>query len=125
MTETKTARINLSESGVLIVRIRAGAYQTLTDAKENLSAALKRANGQRPPILIDIRGAQPLDAEVRHHYSGQVLVHGFSALAMLVEASPLGRMMGNVYLRIARPQIPTRLFADEARAIEWLEMFRP
>jgi hypothetical protein len=125
MTETKTARVNLGESGVLIVRIRAGAYQTLADAKENLSTALKRSNGLRPPILIDIRGAQPLDAEVRHHYSGQVLVHGFSALAMLVEASPLGRMMGNVYLRIARPQIPTRLFADEARAMEWLEMFRP
>ena len=28
--------------------------------------------------------------------------------------------MGNVYLRIARPGIPTQLFTDERRALEWL-----
>jgi hypothetical protein len=76
-------------------------------------------------LLIDIRRAQPLDAETRHHYSGQALVDSFSALALLVEASPLGRMMGNVYLRVARPGIPTRLFVEEERAAEWLFRFRP
>jgi hypothetical protein len=29
-------------------------------------------------------------------------------------------MMGNVYLRIAQPGVPARLFADEAQALEWL-----
>ncbi len=29
-------------------------------------------------------------------------------------------MVGNVYLRIARPGIPTQLFDDESRAAEWL-----
>ena len=29
-------------------------------------------------------------------------------------------MMGNVYLRIARPGIPTQLFAEEAQARKWL-----
>ena len=76
--------------------------------------------GRRRPLLIDIRTAQPLDADARHHYSGQTLVERFSALALLIDASPFGRMMGNVYLRIARPGIPTQLFAEEARAVEWL-----
>ena len=40
------------------------------------------------------------------------------SLALLIDASPLGRMMGNVYLRIARPGVPTQLFADEAQAVE-------
>jgi hypothetical protein len=48
------------------------------------------------------------------------LVERFSALALLVEGSPFGRMMGNVYLRIARPGIPTQLFAEEAQARKWL-----
>lgn len=120
MLDTTTARIGLSESGLVIVRIRTGAFQTLADAHENLAAAVAATLGRRRPLLIDIRGAQPLEADVRHHYSGQALVDGFSALALLVEASPLGRMMGNVYLRIARPGIPTQLFADEADALEWL-----
>jgi hypothetical protein len=123
MTETKTAEIGLTENGLVVVRIRNGAHQSLADARENLAACLSEALGRRRPLLIDIRGAQPLDADVRHHYSGQTLVAGFSALALLIESSPLGRMMGNVYLRVARPGIPTQLFAEEPRALEWLNRY--
>ena len=120
MRETPTALVDLAPDGILTVRIRDGAYQSLTDAEQNLGAALEERAGKRCPILVDIREAQPLDAEVRHYYSGQVLVDGFSALALLVDASPLGKMLGNVYLRVARPGIPTRLFIQPAEAREWL-----
>jgi hypothetical protein len=120
MHETATARVVLGDDGVLTVRIRPGAYQSLADAKENLAAALAERSGQRRPLLIDIRGGKPLDAEARHYYSGQVLIDGFVALGLLVDASPLGTMMGNVYFRVARPGIPTRLFTAEDRAHDWL-----
>ena len=120
MPVTTTARINLNAQGLLIVRINDGAEQTLDDATENLAAAVSETGGKRRPLLIDIRTAKPLDADARHHYSGQTLVDRFSALALLVEASPFGRMMGNVYLRVARPGIPTRLFSDETQATRWL-----
>ena len=120
MPETKTARIDLNQHGLLVVRVNDGANQTLTDAQENLALAVSETRGRRRPLLIDIRRARPLDADARHHYSGQTLVERFSAMALLVEASAFGRMMGNVYLRIARPGIPTQLFSDEARATEWL-----
>jgi len=86
----------------------------------NLATALSETGGSRRPLLIDLRSAAPLEADVRHHYSGQALDAGFSSLALLVEASPFGRMMGNIYLRVARPGIPTQLFSDEAMAFEWL-----
>lgn len=124
MPETKTAQIALDDQGVLIVRIRDGAHQSLADAKENLALAVSETQGRRRPLLIDIRKAQPLEADARHHYSGQTLVERFSALALLIEGSPFGRMMGNVYLRIARPGIPTQLFSDEVRALEWLTAHR-
>ena len=123
MQETRTAQIGLNEGGLIVVRIRNGAFQSLTDAQDNLAACMAETVGRRRPLLIDIRGAQPLDADVRHHYSGRTLVEGFSALALLIEASPLGLMMGNVYLRVARPGIPTQLFQNEARAIEWLSRY--
>jgi hypothetical protein len=120
MPETRTARIALNDQGLLIVRVNDGAHQTLDDAKENLAVAVSETGGSRRPLLIDIRTAKPLDADARHHYSGLTLVERFSALALLVEGSPFGRMMGNVYLRIARPGIPTQLFAEEAQARKWL-----
>jgi hypothetical protein len=120
MPDTKTAAIHLDEDGLVIVKIRDNAYQSLEDAKKNLATAISATAGRRRPLLIDIRTAQPLDADARHHYSGQTLVDGFSALALLVESSPFGRMMGNVYLRVARPGVPSRLFTEERRALEWL-----
>jgi hypothetical protein len=124
MPETHTARIALNEQGVVIVRVNDGAQQPLSAAKENLALAVSETQGRRRPLLIDIRGAQPLEADARHHYSGQTLVERFSALALLIDGSPFGRMMGNVYLRIARPGIPTQLFSEEARALEWLSAHR-
>jgi hypothetical protein len=120
MPETDTARIDLNDNGLVVVRIRNGAYQTLDDAKVNLGMAISETAGRRRPLLIDIRGAQPLDAEVRHYYSGPMLVDAFSALALLVEATPFGRMVGNLYLHVARLGIPTQLFSDETRALQWL-----
>ena len=118
--DTRTACVHLNGDGLVVVRIRDGARQTISDARSNLAAALSATAGQRRPLLVDIRGAQPLDAAVRHHYSGSVLAAGFLAIALLVESSPLGRMMGNLYLRLVSAGIPMQLFVDETRAVEWL-----
>jgi hypothetical protein len=89
------------------------------DGRENLSACVPEAPGQRRPSLVDIRGARPPEADARHHYTGQTLVAPFSALTMIIEANPLGRLMGNVYWRIAKPGIPTQSF-EESDAVAWL-----
>ena len=123
-TDTRTASVHLNGDGLVVVRIRDGARQTISDAKWNLAAALSATAAQRRPLLVDIRRAQPLDAAVRHEYSGSVLAGGFMAIALLVESSPLGLMMGNLYLRIASAGIPMRLFVDERRAVEWLMTHR-
>ena len=118
--DTRTAEIRLSADGLVIVKVRDDAYQSLEDAKTNLAAAVSATAGRRRPLLVDIRTCRPLDADARHHYSGQTLVDNFSAIALLVRATPFGRMMGNIYLRIARPGIPVQLFTDESWALRWL-----
>ena len=124
MIETRTARIGLNEDGLVIVRIKDGALQSLTDAKENLAASVAETGGKRRPLLVDIRTTQPLEADARHHYSGQTLAERFLALALLIDGSPFGRMMGEVYLQVAQPGIPTQLFSNEAQAVEWLKGHR-
>jgi hypothetical protein len=123
MVETRTASITLAHDGILIVRIRKGAQQLPGDARENLAAALSARADRRRPLLVDITGSKPLDTETRHLYSGELLVEGFTALGLLVAASPLGRMMGNVYFRVARPGIPVHLFTDEPSALAWLHRY--
>lgn len=123
--QTRTAEVSANADGCVVIRIRAGAEQTLADAQENLSATQQACGGRRQRLIVDISRGLPLQPEVRHFYTGEKLVQSFLALALLVEASPFGRIMGNVYLRIARPGIPTRLFADESAAVEWLRTHQP
>lgn len=122
MTTTRTAHITVEDGGVPIVAVRIlpGVAQSLDDARANLDACVWAAGHKRCRLLIDIRKAEIISAEVRHYYSGGKLTEWFTAMALLVEASPMGRVMGNLYLRIARPGVSTRLFTEEAPAMEWL-----
>jgi predicted pyridoxine 5'-phosphate oxidase superfamily flavin-nucleotide-binding protein len=117
---TRTARISLTPDGIVRADIAPEQYQRLADAKENLAACMSFCVDARRPLLVDMRGGLPLEPETRHYYSGEALVDSFSAFGLLVDASPLGRMMGNVYFRVARPGIRTRLFSDEEAALTWL-----
>jgi len=120
MPNTRTARISLTGDGVVVVKIRHGVTQSLEDAQANLTAAIDATAGRRRPLLVDIRGSQPVDAAVRHHYSGTRVADHFSALALVIDSTPLGRMVGNVYFRVAHLDLPKQLFAHESEATKWL-----
>ena len=66
----------------------------------------------------------PLDDDLRSQYSGPRVVDNFSALGLVVDDGPFGRMMANLYLRVADLEIATRLFATEGEAIAWLLEYR-
>ncbi|MGZ3439762.1 MAG: DUF7793 family protein [Polyangia bacterium] len=123
MTRTPTAEIAMRAEGIIVTRIEAGVQQSLADARLNLAATVEACGRQKRPLLVDISRCRPLEPEVRHFFTGEVLVESFLALALVVEATPFGRMMGNIYLRVARPGVPTRLFPDEASALAWLNAY--
>jgi hypothetical protein len=123
MIETRTARVSLHEDWCVITEVREECVQTVTDARDNLDAAVKMCGSTRRPLLVDITRARPLEPEVRHFYTGEQLVEAFHALGLVVEASPFGKVMGNIYFRIARPGIATKLFTSRDAAFEWLRGF--
>ena len=124
MAETRTALIHRADFGIVMVRIKKDVLQSLDDATKNLAAAIPETGGQRRPLLIDIRAAMPLEDDVRRKYSGQIVVDHFSALGLVVDDGPFGRMMGNLYFRVAELGIDTQLFAGEGEAIAWLLKYR-
>ena len=124
VTATRTAEIHLRTDGIVSVFILSKVLQTLDDARENLDTAVLVRGGVRCPIVIDLTKCEPLIPEVRHHYSGSKLGDAFHALALIVPASSFGRIMGNIYLRIASPGVPIRLFDSHEEAISWLRNFK-
>lgn len=117
------ADISVEQDGVhpiVAIRVRPGVQQSLADAQANVEVCIRAAGNRRCRLLVDIRRGEALSADVRHFYSGDKLIEWFSAMALLVNSSPVGRVMGNLYLRIARPGVPTRLFTEESAAMDWL-----
>lgn len=120
MVTTATAVAQARADGIIAIRINQGANQSLVEAHENVALLRSLAAGRRAPLLIDMSGALPLAPDVRHYYADPKLADAFSAMALVVAASPLGRVMGNVYMRMARTGVPMRLFPDEPSAVAWL-----
>lgn len=116
---TRTARVEKTSEGVVVTRILPGVQQSISDAVANIAASAAACGGKRAPIVVDLREAVPLDAETRHYYSGKQLTDYFSSLAILVPAGAFGKMLGNLYLRVANPGIPSRLFNSEEDALHW------
>jgi hypothetical protein len=117
--QTRTARVERTSNGIVITRILAEVQQSINDAVENVSVSAEACGGQRAPIIVDLRQAMALDAETRHYYSGKRLTDFFTSVAILVPAGAFGKMMGNLYLRVANPGIPSKLFDSETEALQW------
>jgi hypothetical protein len=116
---TRTARVEKTNEGIVITRILPDIQQNLDDAVENISVSAEACGGRRAPIVVDLRHAMTLDAETRHYYSGKQLTDFFTSIAILVPGGAFGKMMGNLYLRVANPGIPSRLFDSETEAVRW------
>src|ERR1051325_2698067 len=116
---TRTAQVERTAKGIVITRILPDVQQNLHDAVENIDVSVEACGGKRAPIVVDLRQATPLDAETRHYYTGKQLTDSFTSVAILVPAGAFGRMLGNLYLRVANPGIPSKLFDSEVDALRW------
>jgi hypothetical protein len=92
----------------------------LEDATATSEAMARLTGGRRSPLLVDMRDAGPQDRATRATWARPSAP--LSAVALIV-ASPLSRMMGNLFITANRPTTPTRLFDNEASAVAWLKGF--
>jgi hypothetical protein len=119
---TRTVVTWLDTHGILWARHAAGSEQTLTEATENVAAALRLTGGKRWPLLIDMSAVKSINREARQYYAGPATAAVASAYALVV-GSPLSRVIGNFFIGLNKTAAPTRLFnsCDEARV--WLGQF--
>ena len=121
--ETRTEEITLRDDGIVYCVAKQGIILTLKDAKENILAISKLANGKKVPVLVDIRGATEATKEARKYFSNDEVAEVQSAVAMLVD-SGFSKLLGNFFIGLNRPLFPIRLFMKEQEALRWLENFQ-
>jgi hypothetical protein len=109
------------DGDILCGRYSDGLHLNLDIAKACVEARIFFAKGKSYPILVDMTGLKSTSKEASRYMAtmGATLV----SAGALVVGSPFNRFMGNIFLKIDKPPVPTRLFTREIEAKEWLMQF--
>lgn len=117
---SRVARLWLGEDGIVRIIHVPGAKVTLEDAQETMAAYLKLNKGKRRPLLVDTKTMKSMTRETRQYYAGGEAAKVASAAAIIV-GTPVSRVLGNFYIGLSNPHLPSRLFSSEDEALEWLK----
>jgi len=90
-------------------------------ANEKLAKFIDVENFEAKPTLVKAKKLRSMKKEVRD-YSAEITANAYKALATLVE-SPMSRIAANLYIKFNKPPYPTRIFTNEAKAMDWLRTF--
>jgi hypothetical protein len=108
--------------GIARMKLKPNMQVNLQDVQASVRAVSELCGGKRCPVLVDMRGLVSMDREARLYLAGEETAKVESAAALVI-ASPLSRAIGNFFLGLNKPLIPTRLFTSEAEALAWLKGF--
>lgn len=93
---------------------------TLQDAQETVEAVGRLSQGRVLPLLVDTRNVTSIQREARECYAKNTV----SCAVALVVKSALNKIIANFFLGLNRTMFfPTRVFNDEAEALNWLKGF--
>jgi tyrosine-protein phosphatase YwqE len=120
---TKTAEISYdSLSRLLRVKILPGAEIELDDAIQNFKATKMLTNNDNYLVLVDGRVSLSVSREARNFASQIKADEGRIAEAFLI-TSTANKLLGNFYINVNKPVVPTKIFSSDEKALEWLESF--
>ncbi|MBC7865317.1 MAG: hypothetical protein IAF38_20240 [Bacteroidia bacterium] len=110
----------LDEFGICHTEVKENSVIELKDAVENKEDVLTIAGEKIPPILVDLRKIKSISKEARDYFAMKNRKPGVKAIAMLIK-SPVSKIIGNFFLGINLPSVPTKLFNSETKALNWLK----
>ncbi len=111
-------RIWLRPDGVVEVTWAPHVPSGLEDAIATIEAMRELTGDRAAPLMVHTTDAGPQDRAARMEFIRHQKV--VSAVALIV-GNPLSRMMATFFINVSKPDVPIRLFEDEAAAVAWLK----
>lgn len=121
--ELTTFLTSVNNEGVAITRVKKDAIIGVAEAKENTKAIISLTGGKPCPMLVDTREINSISKEARDHFSMRDRKGYVNSIAILI-ASPVSRIIGNFFMGLNKPTVPTKLFTEEETALKWLRTFK-
>lgn len=119
-TETPYITMWINDN-ILCCRYANDLHVSLEVAKSCVEARIFFSKGKSYPLLIDMKGVKSSTWAARQ-YLATIGATRVTAGAMIT-GSRLNRTLGNAFLILDRPRVPTKLFTNELKAREWLQAY--
>lgn len=116
--EVGTAVLHRCSDGVVEIRMKVGSRLGEDEITELLAAQLELTPSMAC-VLVDTRGTVAMTREAQQRTADNAVNALTAATALLVD-SPVSTLLGNFFIRFAKPPYPTRLFRQEDKAREWV-----
>lgn len=89
------------------------------DAEEAIEAINTITQGKKYYLLTETGNNFTASAEAREYMANKIGTTSIVANAIYLKSLPI-RLIINVYVKINKPEVPTKVFNSEALALEWL-----
>jgi hypothetical protein len=113
----------MGEDGIARTKVKVGSEVKLEHAQENSVVVNSFYVDQKFPLLIDARGIKSITRDARNFFTTNGRKTNTLAFAIIIDSS-VSKVVGNFFLGINKPAVPTKLFSDETHALEWLYKFK-
>lgn len=113
----------MGEDGIARTKVKAGSEVKLEHAKENSVVVNSFYIDRKFPLLIDSRGIKSISRDARNFFTTNGRKTNTLAFAIIIDSS-ISKVIGNFFLGINKPGVPTKLFLDESNALEWLSKLK-
>lgn len=120
--EISAYQIHVGEDDIVRAKVKDHVIVTLEYAREMTDTLLKISPDASRPLLVHLGKVKYITKEAREHFKGGKRKPTAPAVALIIETS-LSVIIGNFYIGLNKPHVPTRLFTNEKSAVRWLKNF--
>lgn len=113
------AQVFLDPRGIFRIIHPRGSRIDLDDVLWIRTRHQQIAGSKKLPVLVDARNVRSMSLTARRAAAGPDIARITSRMVVLV-GGPVSAVIGNFFMRVARPPYPTRLFTDLEAAEAWL-----
>lgn len=106
-------------NNIIYLRMKDGAEVNLENTIEQFKAQAELTKNDYYGVLVDGRNYVIMDKESRK-YMATHMAPKRVATALLTQHNIAMRLLANIYMKIDKPTVETRLFGEEAEAVKWL-----
>ena len=115
------ATMALRSDGIVNTNMLIKEAVNLDQAKELTTHYIDITQGIKTPHLFTANKFVIIEKDVMEYMKDIANEYG-KADAFVISALPQ-KIMGNFYLKVFKPKVPTKLFSSEEKAVKWLKQF--